>query len=73
MTQPNSTVSVKAGTKKSCGSCQNWYGPENGGLRQCNWNYPELPFWANISEGDDHDNWTDKSEGKRCRTWVAKS
>lgn len=59
-------------TTKSCVTCRHWTGDENDGLRQCSWPQPELPFWANISDGSDHDDWTGISDGKKCRTWEEK-
>lgn len=55
--------------KKCCGTCEHWSGPENAGLRLCEWPKPPMPFWAIIDEGNDHADWTSKDDGKRCDVW----
>jgi hypothetical protein len=55
---------------KSCGSCLHWRGEESTGFRQCLWPRPVLPFWARISDGMDHDDWTTADDGRRCATWA---
>ena len=59
--------------RKQCGTCQYWQGEEYSGNRQCDWPRPDLPFWAYISEGMDHADWTQATDGKNCKTWQQKN
>lgn len=62
-------MSERGKTKRCCATCHRWSGQESDGMRQCTWAPPLLPFWASISEGNDHDDWTRATDGRSCRTW----
>lgn len=59
--------------KKLCGNCKFWtdIGVEESKL--CGWEPLDLPFWASINEGADHDNYTLATDGYRCKTWKQKN
>lgn len=66
--EPIETMAVSA-VKRSCRTCRYWTGPYSAGFRQCEWPHPELPFWASISDGPDHADWTAAEQGSRCQVW----
>lgn len=56
--------------RKQCGNCGFWnrdVGDDE--FKLCDWKSPELPFWASIDEGSDHNNYTRETDGRGCRTW----
>jgi hypothetical protein len=57
---------------KQCGTCRHWQGDDCDDMRLCEWPTPKLPFWASISCGTDHDNWTSSDDGKTCKTYEIK-
>ena len=58
---------------KQCGSCRHWQGDDIAlGFKECCWPRPQLPFWAYISEGMDHNNYTMPEDGKTCKTYEIK-
>lgn len=54
---------------RCCKTCRWWQGEEMDGMKICEWPEPDLPFWASISNGPDHANWTRSRDGGRCSTW----
>ncbi len=55
-------------TDKCCGTCRHWL--RDGDPPSCMWPEPNLPFWASISNGD-HGDYTEATDGRRCRVWDA--
>ena len=59
--------------KKSCSSCIFWsHSDVNGNLHLCEWT-PDvaIPFWARITEMEEHGNWTSATYGRYCKTYTA--
>jgi len=65
---------------RQCGTCRWWTGGDPIQeamqvdasaplMKQCTWPHPPIPFWASISEGNDHADWTQAADGRRCETW----
>jgi len=60
--------------KKCCGTCKHWNpgeGDPEAPDSHCDFDFPNLPFWATVSEGD-HRDYTTTDQGKFCPTWVEK-
>ena len=57
-----------------CGDCARWgtEADESGGFRPCLWTRPVMPFWANLDEGSDHDDWTTADQGRGCQIFERK-
>lgn len=57
--------------KRRCGTCRHWDEATNDGeVAFCGWPEPSvLPFWASISRGDDHADWTRQTDGRACAAW----
>lgn len=56
--------------ERKCGTCHYWRYEEVDNMRLCEWPHPPLPFWASISEGNDHADWTKERDGRSCKTWT---
>lgn len=57
---------------KNCGTCGRWgkEAEQEQGFRPCKWTPPVMPFWADLTDGADHESWTTPGQGRNCPTWA---